>query len=197
MTEKRVAGAICNGISTGLICSAQEMKNHITVLKLLAIKLALQTSLKILKHKAIHLQIDSMIALTYLLKMEGTQNLKLVQLAKEIWDHLFQCGITLTVEYLPSKLNMTADCESRNISDSSEQKLAPQLFQRICQLRATPETDLFASRLSHQIKTYFSWRPDPLSQAADAFHQNWFHKSLYAFPPFCMIPKVLREVLKE
>ena len=188
---------MCNGISAGLIWSAQEMENHITVLKHLAIKLAIQTFLKILKHKAIHLQIDSMIALTYLLKMEGTQNLKLVHLAKEIWDYLFQCRITLTVEYLPSNFNMTADCESRNSSDSSEWKLAPHLFQRICQLRETPETDLFASRLSHQIKTYFSWRPDPLSQAADAFHQNWFHKSLYAFPPFCMIPKVLREVLKE
>ena len=57
--------------------------------------------------------------------------------------------------------------------------------------------DRSASRLSHQIKTYFSWRPDPLRQAADAFQQNWFHKSLYAFPPFCMIPKVLSKVRKD
>ena len=104
-----------------------------------------------------------------ILKMEGTQNLKLVQLAKEIWDYLLQCRITLTPEYLPSKLNVTADSESRNNSVSSEWKLAPHSFQRICQLRGIPEIDLFASRLSHQIKTYFSWRPDPLSQAADAF----------------------------
>ena len=150
-----------------------------------------------LPHKAIHLQVDNMVALTYLLKMGGTQDLKLVQLTKEIWNYLLQCGITLTAEYLPSKLNMTADWESRNSSDSSEWKLAPQSFQRICQLRGTPEIDLFSSRLSHQIKTYFSWRPDPLSQAADAFQQNWFHKSLYAFPPFCMIPKVLRKFRKE
>ena len=31
---------------------------------------------------------------------------------------------------------------------------------------------LFASRLSHQIKTFFSWRLDPLSQAADALPQK-------------------------
>ena len=43
----------------------------------------------------------------------------------------------------------------------------------------------------------FSWRPDPLSQAADAFQQNLFRKSLYAFSPFCMIPKVLSKVLKD
>ena len=39
----------------------------------------------------------------------GTQNLKLVQLAKEIWDHLLQCGINFTADYLPTNLNMTAD----------------------------------------------------------------------------------------
>ena len=177
--------------------SAQEMKNHINILELLAIKLAIQTFSKTLKHKAIHLQVDNMVALTYLLNMGGTKNLKLVQLAKEIWNHLLQCGITFIAEYLPSKLNVTADWKSRKNSDSSEWKLAPQSFQRICQLTGTPEIDLFASRLSHQIKTYFSWRPDPLSQAADAFQQNWFHKSLYAFPPFCMIPKILSKALKD
>ena len=196
-TKGAAQGATCNGISTGG-CGllAQEMKNHINVLELLAIKLAIQTFSKTLKHKAIHLQVDNMVALTYLLKMGGTQNLKLVQLTKEIWDHLLQCGITLTAEYLPSKLNVTADWESRNSSDFSEWKLSPS-FQRICQLGRTPEIDLFAFRLSHQIKTYFSWRPDPLSQAADAFQQHWFHKSLYALPPFRMIPKVLSKVWKE
>ena len=155
----KALGVTCNGISTRGMWSAQEMKNHINVLKLLAIKLAIQTLLKILKHKAIHLQMDNMVGL----------NLKLVQLAKNIWDHLLQCGVTLTAKYLLSNLNVIADWESRNNSDS-------QSFQRICQLRGTLEK--IASKLSHQIRTYFSWRPDPLSQAADVFQQNWFHKSL-------------------
>ena len=62
-------GATYYGISTGGMWSAQEMKNHINVLKLLAIKLAIQTFSKTLKHKVIHLQVDNMVALTYLLKM--------------------------------------------------------------------------------------------------------------------------------
>ena len=78
------------------------------VLELLAIKLAIQTFLKTMKHKVIHLQLDNMVALTYLLNIVGTHNLKLVPSAKEIWDHL-QCGITLTADYLLSKLNVTAD----------------------------------------------------------------------------------------
>ena len=50
------------------IWSTQEMKNHINVIELSTIKLSIQTFLKSLKHKAIHLQLDNMVALTYLLK---------------------------------------------------------------------------------------------------------------------------------
>ena len=62
-------GATCNGISTVRMWSTQEMKNHINVLELLAIKLAMQTFWKTLKHKAIDLQVDNGAALAYLLKM--------------------------------------------------------------------------------------------------------------------------------
>ena len=121
----KCSGATCNGISTREMWSAREMKNHINVLESLTIKLAIQTFSKTMKHKAINLLADNTVALTYLLKMEETHNLKLVQLPKEIWDHFLQCRITVTAEYLPSKLNVTADSESRNYS----WKLVPQSFQ--------------------------------------------------------------------
>ena len=60
------------------------MKNHINVLESLTMKLAIQTFSKTMKHKAINLLVDNTVALTYLLKMEETHNLKLVQLPKEI-----------------------------------------------------------------------------------------------------------------
>ena len=100
--------------------SAQEMKYHINILELLVVKLAIQTFTKYRDVKAIHLQVDNIVALTYLMKMGGTQNLRMVELAEEIWKYLLKWGITITAEYLPSKLNLTADWESRNILDSSE-----------------------------------------------------------------------------
>ena len=106
--------------------SSQELKNHINVLELLSIKLTIQKFSNTLKHRVIHLQVDNMVALPYLLKIVRIQNSKLVQLVK---------------------LNVTADWKSINNLDSLELKLAQQLFQRICQLRGTPEKDLFASRL--------------------------------------------------
>ena len=54
------------------------------------------------------------------MKMGGTQNLKLVNVGKEIWEYLLKCGITITAEYLSSELNVTAGWESRNNLDSSD-----------------------------------------------------------------------------
>ena len=57
-----------------------------------------------------------------------------------------------------------------------------------------PEIDLFASRISHQVKNYFSWKADPDCLAVDAFRQDWSIQFPYAFPPFCLITRVLRQM---
>ena len=41
--------------------------------------------------------------------------------------------VTVTAEYLPSAMNKDADIESRRKTDFSEWKLAPSVFQRICE----------------------------------------------------------------
>ena len=57
--------------------------------------------------------------------------------------------------------------------------------------------DLFASRVSNQLKNYMSWKPDPLSSATDAFTQNWGNLFPYAFPPFSLIGRTLKKVKKH
>ena len=39
-----------------------------------------------------------------------------------------------------------------------------------------------------------SWLPDPAAFACDAFSLSWRHFKAYAFPPFCLIPRVLVHV---
>ena len=66
-----------------------------------------------------HINILELLAVkTYLMKIGGTQNLKMVELAIEIWEYLLKWGITITAEYC--QLNVAADWESRNSLDSSE-----------------------------------------------------------------------------
>ena len=86
--------------------------------------------------------------------MGGTQNLKMAEVAKEIWEYFWKCGISITPEYLPSELNVAADWESQNNLDSSERMLSHQNFLKVCQINSFSEIDLFASRLSHQIPTH-------------------------------------------
>ena len=108
--------------------------------------------------------------------MGGTQNLKMVELAKEIWEYLLKWEITVAAEYLPSELNVAAEWESRNSLKSLGWVLSHQIFRKVCQIRGFLEIDFFASRLSHQIPTYVAWTPDPHSHATDAFQQNLAHK---------------------
>uniref|UniRef100_A0A1X7TDN0 Uncharacterized protein n=1 Tax=Amphimedon queenslandica TaxID=400682 RepID=A0A1X7TDN0_AMPQE len=53
---------------------------------------------------------------------------------------------------------------------------------------------LFATRLSHQLPHFFSWRPDPLAEATDAFLQDCGPVRGYANLPWNLIGRVLVKV---
>ena len=114
-------------------------------------------------------------------------------IAKRIWEYPLEHQITITAEWIPSHLNVVADWESRNVRDSSEWKLCPRIFQQICRRMGYPEVDIFASRVSHQLEKYYSWKEDPECLAADAFLQDWGPIFPFAFPPFCLISRMLSQ----
>lgn len=73
----------------------------------------------------------------------------------------------------------------------------PRIFQTLCKRWGTPDVDLFASRLFHQVPSYMSWKPDPGCLAVDALQQPWGNHYRYAFPPFSLIGRVLAKVRRE
>ena len=191
-------GAYCQGKKTGGPWSERERDLHINILELKAANFAILTFTQNKSHlNSIHIQMDNMTALSYLVKMGGTNNQELVRISKQIWNYLISKGITLTAEHLPGILNKEADFESRNVRDCSEWKLDRVVFQRLCQILGSPEIDLFASRVSKQLKKYFSWKTDPFSLGRDAFQTSWSQGLNYAFPPFNLIGRVLAKVQRE
>ena len=190
-------GATCQGQCTGGQWDKDEKGLHINILELIAAKLALRTFLKKINNTSVHILMDNTTAISYLLKMGGTKNLTLLEIAKEIWQYLLPKRITLTAEYIPSLLNKGADYQSRNVSDLTEWKLSETIFRRISQIWGLPEIDLFASRLNFQVPKFFSWKPDPLASATDAFQQQWPKGLLFAFPPFCLIGRVIRKAIQD
>ena len=134
---------------------------------------------------------DSIVSLSYLIKIGRTRNKYLTVLRKEIWDYLLRKEITITAEYLTGLLSVEADTQSRT---ASEWKLNPMIFQKIYKYRGAPEIDLFVSRISHQLPSYISWKLDLYSQRRDAFQIFWTNKKGYPFPPFCLIGRILKKI---
>ena len=146
---------------------------------------------------SVHIRMDIMRAMSYVIKMGGTKNQELTAISKEIWQYLLKRKITITAEYLRGLMNVKADRESRQTRGSSEWKLNPTIFMKLCQIRGTPEVDLFASRVSHQLPHYISWKIDPFSQGRDAFQISWAHKFVYVFLPLALMGRVLQKVNQD
>ena len=88
-----------------------------------------------------------------------------------------------------------ADTESRKHEYNLEWKLSEIYFQQIPHwFGKSPEIDLFASRINYQIKPFISYKPDPEALAVNAFLLNWNRWFFYAFPPFCLISRILQKV---
>ena len=103
-------------------------------------------------------------------------------LAREIWDYLIANEIMITVKYLPGTLNEEADHQSRSVTDSSEWKLNPLIFKKICKVFWTPDIDLFASIISHQVPANFAWKSGTFSKGTDAFQLSWRNFKGCTFP---------------
>ena len=175
-------GAVCNGTRTGGPWRQSEQGMHINCLELLAATLAAKTFLKGQIGQSVLLQLDNQTGVAYINNMGGTVSPQLTDLAKALWRWALSNDIALIVEYIPGVVNVVADAESRSMMDRADWKLHPRLFQGINQKWGPLEVDLFASRLSTQLPRYFSWKPDPLAEATDAFTQQWEKFRGYANP---------------
>ena len=194
--ERGLGSQLWGGVNRGE-WNQFEKALQINILELKAALLAIKSFTKDLKNLSLHLLLDNQVALAHVTKMGRPTNLTLLELAKEIWSYLRQKKITLTAAYIPSLQKKIADFKSRNSRDWGDWKLDSQIFQKIKQLWGTPEIDLFASRISHQLPKYYSWKPDPYCLAVDALLQDWKESLLYAFPPFCLIGRCLEKIRRS
>ena len=127
----------------------------------------------------------------------GTHSHQLNSLAVQMWKWCLDHHIFLTAEHLPGRENQIADEESRVVRDRCDWMMHPNLFSQIRQVMGLLEVDLFASRLTHQLPRFFSWRPDPLAEATDTFTQDWSQFQGYTNPPWCLILRTLSKIQRE
>ena len=86
---------------------------------------------------------------------------------------------------------------SRSVVDRHDWKLNPAVFQGINSLWGPLQVDLFVSRITKQTERFFSWKPDPLAEAVDAFKQSWMDFLGYANPPWGLIGRCVQYTLQQ
>ena len=190
-------GCTCQGTPTGRCWTADEAENHINYLETKAVLLGLRSS-DIISGKSITVLIDNTTAVASLNQMGTCHSNTINRLVIDIWEWCITHNIWLTASHIPGIKNTVADAESRKTRRETEWSLNPIVFQKaIAEISVQPDIDLFASRLNYKCERYVSYQPDPGSYAVNAFHKQWTNFSFYAFPPFCIIQKVLEKVQED
>lgn len=190
-------GVHCNNTSSRGFWSEDEKKHHINYLELLAVFFGLKCFAGQLKDCSILCRVDNSTAISYVNRMGSVRFPKLNDLAREIWRWCEEKHIYLLASYIPSAENVDADLASRNVEFDTEWSLADSAFDTLTQRFGFPEVDLFASRLNAKCVNYVSWLRDPEAMEINAFTVNWNKFFFYAFPPFCIILKVLQKIISE
>ena len=180
--------------TTGGRWTLEEKREHINVLELKAGLLGLQSFCSDSSNAHVKIYLDNCTGVSYINHLGGSHSPRCNEIAQSIWEFCRQRYLWITASHLPGHLNVVADHHSRVFDDKTEWKLNPLVFQRIVQQFIKPDIDLFASRLNFQLKPFVSWRPDPLAKCIDAFTFDWAHEVFYAFPPFSILPQVLKKI---
>ena len=117
----------------------------------------------------------------------GTLNLLYTKSSKSIWVCCMENNFCLSACHLSGALKFEADKSSRQFNERTEWQLHSAMFRKITDILGTPEIDLFASRLNHQLPKYVSWKPDHGACHIDAFCFSWSGKFVYIFPLFSLL----------
>lgn len=170
---------------------------HINALELRAAFNALRCFASDLHNCNILLRIDNTTALAYINKFGSIQFPHLSAISKQIWRWCEERNIFLFASYISSIGNSIADAESRLADPDTEWSLSDKAFRRVSKNFGPFDVDLFASLINNKCDTYVSWFPDPGAITTDAFTLSWEDLKFYAFPPFILLPRVLRKIVDD
>ena len=192
-------GCKLNSDTTKGYWSAQEKLLNINALELKAILYAIKSLVKT-EYNSKHLRVmsDSMTAVWCINKM-GTSHSEICNIiTKEIWDYCIAINVWVSAAHILGKNNHIADSLSRSSNLDIEWMLNPSFLEIACKkFSFKPNIDLFATYVNTQFKKFVSFLPDPHAYATDSFSLNWHGWNFYAFPPFSLLPRVLKKIKED
>jgi site-specific recombinase XerD len=182
----------------------EDSDDPIDELELTTVLIALQV-LPILQPGAnLRVYCDNTVAIAYVNHMGGNVA-RLHYIARQIWDVLEEHDAFLTAVYVPSAANI-ADKYTRGFAPATkrffdlEVQLDPSVFRAtiLSEGPFSPCFDWFASCFNAQLPRFCAWQEGlDGAELIDAFAHDWSSFPGYMFPPFGLIPKVLKKVCDE
>ena len=102
--------------------------------------------------------------------------------------------IVLASQFIMGQNNVLADVLSHsNQAQGSEWTLKMEVFEKLC-YHWPVTVNLFVTSANRRCSLYFSPFRDPQALGTDAMLHSWDHLQVYAFPPWALIPQVLRKL---
>ena len=174
--------------------SHEELLSSINHLELLAMFYVLQHFLPPVRNTSVAVFADNTTALAYLKNQGGTISAVLNQTAQDLLRWTEFHSVMLLPQFIMGRNNVLADALSRpNQILGSEWTLKLSVFQQL-RKRWPVAIDLFATSLNHSCLPYFSPFHDPNSIGTYALLQPWDGWQAYVFPPYALIPAVLKKL---
>ena len=175
-----------------------EASHHINYLEALCVWRSLLHWEKFLHNSHILLQTDNTTVVANLNKGSTCHSTVQHKLIQNILTWCHQRNILITARHLAGKNNIFADLLSRSQQIvPTEWSMHPSVIQAISLLWETPHVDLFATRWNNKLPVFISPVPDSKALAVDALTYPWTGLVGYAFPPFAIVPQVLRKISQE
>ena len=140
---------------------------------------------------------DNTTTKSYINHQGGSTSHKCHEVSRDIWHWAERHEVWISAAYIPGKLNIDADEESREFNDATEWSISDHIFSLIVKTWGTPDIDLLASRVNKKVPQYASWLPDPGSAIIDAFTTFWNYDLIYCFPPFSILWRTLEKIRRE
>ena len=199
-TDASLTGWDCSSVvgRAGGHWSEREKTLHIYVLELTAAWFALKALASEIEGRHIRLMMDNTTAVACVSNMGTNHSIECNTVVRNIWSFCVERDIWVSAAYIPGVKNVEADVESRRLNMDAEWKLNSDLLGcALAYLKFTPEIDLFATRLNCQYHRFIAYSPDPEAEGVNAFNFSWSDMRWYAFPPFCLLPRVLQKISRD
>ena len=180
-------------VTSGL-WSQEEVELSVNARELLAIERTLLFFAPQIVDCTVAVFADNSTSIAYLRNQGGTRSQLLNSISQQILRWAESLLVVLTPQFILGCHNVMADSLSRpNQILGSEWTLKTEVFQEL-QKRWPVSIDLFTTSLNHQCCLYFSPFHDQNALGTDALLQSWNGWQAYAFPPWSLIPAVLKKL---